>query len=178
MGRRFRVYTQTGNVYEFEAEIRDGKLVFKSIDDSKTYECSVIEKSRDKYIVKIGDDEIVVTIMGDNIYVNNTPLLVTGVTELVQYSDTSRSIIERREPVVKKTRDQIIAPISGKIIELKVREGDVVNEGDVVALMVSMKMVIEIKSDVTGVVEKILVEPGKAVMAGQAIIKVKPLEKK
>jgi len=178
MGRRFRVYTQTGSVYEFEAEVRDGKLVFKSLDDSKTYECSMVEKSKDKYIVKIGDEELVVTVMGDNIYVNNTPLMVTGVTEIVQYSDTARSIVERRETVVKKTRDQIIAPISGKIIELKVREGDVVEEGDVVALMVSMKMVVEIKSDVNGVVEKILVEPGKAVMAGQPIIKVKPLEKK
>ncbi len=52
--------------------------------------------------------------------------------------------------------------------------GDRVEKGDTVCLVEAMKVMNEIKSEQSGIVEKILVEDGKPVEYGQALIVLKP----
>ena len=64
----------------------------------------------------------------------------------------------------------INAPLAGNIFKLLVRQGDQVNEGDVVMIMEAMKMETEVRSLHAGVVSTINVNEGDAVQAGQAVI--------
>jgi len=56
---------------------------------------------------------------------------------------------------------EVRAPMAGKVLELKVRAGDLVEEGGVLAVVESMKMQIEVKAPVGGRVEKVLVKEGE-----------------
>ena len=62
------------------------------------------------------------------------------------------------------------SPVAGSIWKLKVAEGDTVQEGDVVAVLESMKMEIEITAPETGKVLAITRQEGQQVNAGQAVM--------
>ena len=62
------------------------------------------------------------------------------------------------------------SPVAGNIWKLNVSEGDAVNEGDVVAVLESMKMEIEIYAPATGKVVALSRQEGQQINAGQAIM--------
>ena len=62
------------------------------------------------------------------------------------------------------------SPTAGNIWKLNVAEGDTVNEGDVVAVLESMKMEIEIYAPASGKVVAIARQEGQQINAGQAIM--------
>lgn len=69
--------------------------------------------------------------------------------------------------------NNVVAPMPGKVVEVKAKVGDVVSEGDIVAIVESMKMEMEILSESKGVVTSIAAEPGSFVQGGSPIIELK-----
>lgn len=67
--------------------------------------------------------------------------------------------------------DALESPMAGKVIEVKVKPGDTVADGDELVIIESMKMEIPIMADGDGTVSEVLVEPGKEVMAGDIMVK-------
>ena len=63
----------------------------------------------------------------------------------------------------------IEAPIAGKIISVEVKAGDVVNEGDVICFIESMKMENPILAPVAGTITEIQVSAGQTVETGNLI---------
>ena len=77
---------------------------------------------------------------------------------------------------VEKTKEVeggVAAPMQGMIVKIKVKEGDKVKKGEVLAILEAMKMQNDIVSPRDGVVKKILVKEGQNVSAGEIIIVVK-----
>ncbi len=66
-------------------------------------------------------------------------------------------------------RQQITAPMPGKIVQLLVKAGDRVDAGQGLLVVEAMKMQNEIRTPKTGVVERLLVSPGQAVNAGEIL---------
>ncbi|GBL04011.1 sodium-extruding oxaloacetate decarboxylase subunit alpha [Glaciecola sp. KUL10] len=64
----------------------------------------------------------------------------------------------------------INAPLSGNIFKILVRQGQMVNEGDVIVILEAMKMETEVRAAVSGSVQQILVNEGDSVTSGQAIM--------
>lgn len=60
--------------------------------------------------------------------------------------------------------------VAGNLWQIKVNEGDMVNEGDVVVIVESMKMEISVTAICSGKVTHILCNEGTAVSAGQNLI--------
>lgn len=60
-------------------------------------------------------------------------------------------------------------PITGKITTVNVQQGSVVNEGDVLCFLESMKMENPILAPVGGTVIKIELSPGQVVEAGNLV---------
>ena len=60
-----------------------------------------------------------------------------------------------------------------ELSEPLIKEGDEIKEGDVIGYIEAMKVMNEVKSDVSGVVESILISHGSSVEYDQTIITVK-----
>ncbi len=66
----------------------------------------------------------------------------------------------------------MVAPIPGTVLSLKVKEGDVVKEGDTVIILEAMKMESDIAAPISGEVKKIHVKDGASVMEGALLMEI------
>ena len=66
-------------------------------------------------------------------------------------------------------RETVEVPITGKIIDVNVKPGDQVKEGDVLCTLESMKMENPILSPVDGTVTEVGVKPEQVVKPGEKI---------
>jgi biotin carboxyl carrier protein len=66
-------------------------------------------------------------------------------------------------------RQQILAPMPGKIIRVLVQAGEKVEAGQGLLVVEAMKMQNEIRSPKSGTVERVLVKEGQPVNAGEAL---------
>ncbi|ADP77188.1 pyruvate carboxylase subunit B [Methanothermus fervidus DSM 2088] len=73
----------------------------------------------------------------------------------------------------KKVEGGVVSTVRGMVTKLKVKEGDKVKKGDVVAVIEAMKMENDIQAPRTGVVEKIFVEEGDNVEPGDTLMTIK-----
>ena len=64
----------------------------------------------------------------------------------------------------------IASHVAGNLWQIKLKEGDLVQEGDEIVIVESMKMEIAVTSTVAGKVTKILCTEGMSVSAGQNLI--------
>lgn len=64
------------------------------------------------------------------------------------------------------------SPLPGSIVKVNVKAGDKVKAGDELLTMESMKMENSIKSEVSGIVKAVLVEPGKNVMQDDKLLEI------
>ena len=64
----------------------------------------------------------------------------------------------------------ITAPMGGKIIDVKVKVGDTVNEGDEVVILEAMKMELPVAADESGTVKEIKCNNGDAVETDAVLV--------
>ncbi|MCX6013778.1 MAG: biotin/lipoyl-binding protein [Chloroflexi bacterium] len=65
--------------------------------------------------------------------------------------------------------EKIEAPMTGKIVDVQVKAGDKIKEGDTVVMLESMKMENPIMSPVNGIVKEVKVSKGHTVKAEELI---------
>ena len=66
--------------------------------------------------------------------------------------------------------ESIVAPMAGNILDVKVKVGDAVQKGQIVAILEAMKLENEVVATASGTVKQVLVNKGTAVTNQQAII--------
>ena len=66
----------------------------------------------------------------------------------------------------------VYAPMPGKIVKTMVEVGDIVKEGQCVAVMSAMKMETEIFAEVSGIVDRVLVTKDVILNVGDAVVSV------
>ena len=65
---------------------------------------------------------------------------------------------------------EIIAPMGGKVIDVKVKPGDTVNEGDEVIILEAMKMELPVVASESGTVKEVRCAKGEAVEADAVLV--------
>lgn len=68
---------------------------------------------------------------------------------------------------------QVLSPIQGTVVNVKVKPGDVVKKGDVLLLIEAMKLENEVPSPFDGEVVEVLVSKGQNVSAKDVIVTIK-----
>ena len=68
------------------------------------------------------------------------------------------------------SQSNIDAPMSGLVIDVKVKKGDNVKPGDKLLILEAMKMENDIVSDITGIVDEIHCKKGDNVETGETLI--------
>lgn len=64
----------------------------------------------------------------------------------------------------------VTAPMGGKIIDIKVKAGDTVDENDEVVILEAMKMELPVVAGVSGTVKEVKCKKGDAVEADSVLI--------
>lgn len=62
------------------------------------------------------------------------------------------------------------AHVTGTVWKIECREGDQIAEGDVIAILESVKMEMPVEAEASGVVAKILCEEGQSVQEGDVLV--------
>jgi acetyl-CoA carboxylase biotin carboxyl carrier protein len=65
---------------------------------------------------------------------------------------------------------EIIAPMGGKVLDVKVKSGDAINEGDEVVILEAMKMELPVVSEVSGKVKEVKCSKGDTVEAESVLV--------
>ena len=73
-------------------------------------------------------------------------------------------------PVANGAGQEVVAPMQGTILDVKVKAGDAVKKGQVVAILEAMKLENEVVSPFDGVVKNVLVSKGQKVNNGDKLL--------
>ena len=96
--------------------------------------------------------------------------LQTGALEFTAEVQDSRAWQGRKQGALEaQGRQQIIAPMPGKVIRLLVKAGDEVQAGQGILVIEAMKMQNELRSPKGGKVERVLASEGQNVSAGEIL---------
>ncbi len=87
-------------------------------------------------------------------------------------TEEKRLYNELAQGSLKERENHIRSKMPGKIIELKVKVGDKVKEGDLVLVMEAMKMENEMRSALNGVVKKVFVKKDQTVEADTILVSI------
>jgi biotin carboxyl carrier protein len=79
--------------------------------------------------------------------------------------------------VEEEGREEIRSPITGKVVSIKVQEGQGVRKGDALAVISAMKMEIILSSPDDAIVERVFKKEGELVNKDEIVIKLSFLEK-
>lgn len=99
---------------------------------------------------------------------SKTPKLVRSQAKQQLESDKSKT----NKPSATASLGALKAPLPGVILELRVKEGASVKEGDILLIMEAMKMENEIKADRNGTISSIKVNVNDNVLEGDVLLEI------
>jgi biotin carboxyl carrier protein len=194
---KFKI-TVDGKTHDIDVNQRNERsnssVVALSID-GKLFSVSIVERdeSTGTIRVKVNDKEFRIGI-GEktipsgkpiSVKINETPFEVKVDTPLAAIGSASIETGSVRkgasvQPEASKTATKTISvggkvirpPMPGKIIAVKVKEGDTVKSGDVVLILEAMKMANEITSPYIGKVREVRVSNGQSVAPEDILIEI------
>lgn len=94
----------------------------------------------------------------------------------VQSNNEAKEIVKESSKATKSSNSEgqeILAPIQGSIVDIKVKVGSKVKKGDVLLLIEAMKLQNEVNAPCDGEIVEISVNKGQAVTAKQLLVKIK-----
>lgn len=139
---------------------------YKMKINGEDYEAKIVSYDGINAIVNVNGTDYSIEI--DNNQAPATPKLVR-----TEKKHTNNSVHVTPKPKkVATSGSGVMAPLPGTILEIKVKVGDEINDGDVVLILEAMKMESEIVSEVSGKVKSINVNQGDSVQENQLLIEV------
>jgi glutaconyl-CoA/methylmalonyl-CoA decarboxylase subunit gamma len=155
--------------------------------DGKKYPVTVVSRSATKVEVEIAGERAVVEGWYDHFPKPPGPVDVNGERAPVRVergTASSTSAAPDRAAAVAPVPaaapahvgggTAVVPPMPGRVIEVRVREGERVRRGDVLLVLEAMKMRNEVPSPVDGTVEGLRVTAGASVRAKEPMLFVRP----
>lgn len=134
--------------------------------DGRGVDGDAVEVGRGVYSILIGGQpfEVRVEARGAVLLVN-----VDGRDLQAEVIDPRQWRRDRGAGLVAEGRQQIVAPMPGKVVRVLVRAGEAVETGQGLVVVEAMKMQNEVRAPKSGTVERLLVSEGQAVNAGDIL---------
>jgi biotin carboxyl carrier protein len=156
-----------GREHAVEIARQNGKLVCTL--DGKLMDADAVEVGAATYSILLRGQsyEVRVQAAPDGLHVH-----AGGEERVAQVLDPRqwRQRIARSDGIEAEGRQEIKAPMPGKIVRVLAKAGDAVEAGQGLLVVEAMKMQNEIKAPKTGKIERVLVAEGQAVNAGETVV--------
>jgi biotin carboxyl carrier protein len=159
-GKRYKIYLPKDsnpiiNEKEKEIDFIEQEDFHYSFDwNGKRFHCELVSRDQNKAIIKVNGVE----------YKYSLESL---------FSYIRRGMISSGD---NKLNNNILAPMPGKIVDLFLNEGDLVNAGEPVLTLEAMKMQNEITAECNGVIRKIRVLKGQSVMKDELLVEIQSID--
>ena len=138
---------------DYEVQLKaDEKFGTYILWKNRKYPVEIVRSSQNKYEILFNDISYTFTV--------ETP-----------FSLQRKKVLNSRLGKVEK--EFIRAPMPGKIIDVLVREGSIVQKGESLVILEAMKMQNEILSPVNGIVERVTAKPNTNVMKDDLLVEIK-----
>jgi biotin carboxyl carrier protein len=161
---------------KFDVRIGDKTRIVELERDADRWRIALDGRPLDADAVQIAPNTFSILLRGQSHEIRVTPspngtlTLETGLEEFTAEVIDPRAWSGRRHSALEaEGRQQIVAPMPGKVVRLLVKAGDTVEAGQGLLVVEAMKMQNEIRSPKSGVVERFLAQEGKAVNAGEIL---------
>jgi biotin carboxyl carrier protein len=161
---------------KFEVLINSTRRIIELERDADRWRISLDGDPSDADVVEIAPSIFSVLLNGKSHEIRVTPdpsgllTLQTGRSEFTAEVIDPRAWRGRRHGALEaEGRQQILAPMPGKIVRVLVQAGEKVQAGQGLLVVEAMKMQNEIRSPKSGAVERLLVKEGQPVNAGQVL---------
>jgi len=151
---------------EFRVDmLRDGSS-FKIFLDNKEIPTEVIMGDNASQLTLIIDKKLfnIVFDLENQVSVNGEDYTTEIIDEHV------RKLIKAKPELIRRKELVVTAPIPGLVIEVEVKEGDQVKQGQGLMIVEAMKMQNEMKAPRDGIVKKVLVKRGQTVNSRDALV--------
>lgn len=160
------IYYVTVGKKEYQVEI-NGKQY--KIDGELIQAALVALTERGKYLLNgvKRRTEIYIESQGNSMYTLNAD-------RRHAIAKVERSTGRRGRKAKSASNGSLTAPISGIVISVHVVPGEAVETGQVMVVLESMKMQMEMRSACAGVVESVNVQPKTQIAKGELLIKISP----
>jgi biotin carboxyl carrier protein len=120
------------------------------------------------FTVAYKDELVLVDGKAYSVELGDGQVIVDGIAYIFEVKGREKKPISRRREVEGESFVKAIMP--GKIISVLVKEGDRVEEGEVVCVLEAMKMENELRSLRRGVVKRVLASTGSDVDMGEVLV--------
>ena len=160
---------------KYEVLLAGKTLVVDLARVNDEWKVSLDGKELDASVVEVAPNTFSVLLNGESHQIRVAPradgtlTLHTGVAEYHAEVSDPRSWRGRHGALEAEGRQQVAAPMPGKVIRVLVKQGDAVQRGQGLLVVEAMKMQNEIRSPKSGKVEKLSAREGQAVNAGEVL---------
>ena len=93
----------------------------------------------------------------------------TKKTSSTTFEPVTSSLLKRAEQPKQVIQDAVVAPMTGKVVSVKVKKGDQVKAGEALCVIEAMKMENEIAAVRAGKVKEVFISEGAPVSEGEAL---------
>lgn len=148
---------------------------FSVVINDRRYDVEVYERGDNTFLVRIGDHEYIVYLPKEELERILSPRQEVA-DRLARIAE--ESALRAPQPVVQPIAEHglvISSEIPGRLVKLMITEGDVVEQSQSIAVLESMKMMIEVRSPYRGRVKKILARENSFIDVGQPIAVLEPV---
>lgn len=164
-------YTVTSDESSYSVEVKNDQICI----DGKEIQFDLLKLKPDSYHLIVDGRSVEVEVTRRDAVRKSYEFLIHGVRYPVQVSSELDLRIQKMGISSKSSaiNHRVTAPMPGLLIDLTVKPGDMVDEGDKLLVLEAMKMENVIKAEGSGTVEKVHAEVGKSVELGQVLISFK-----
>ena len=152
------------------------------VNQQATFDIDINTFANDWDIININDRQLHILKNGKSYNIDiahidakskTVQLQINGQQYTVAVSDKMDLLLEKMGISNMDTAkvNEIVAPMPGLVLDVKVAVGDTINKGDAVLILEAMKMENMLKSPGEGIVKSIEVKQGEAVEKGQVLVK-------
>jgi biotin carboxyl carrier protein len=161
---------------KFEVLLKNARRIIELERDANRWRIALDGEPIDADAIEIAPNIFSILLNGESHEIRVTPTpagaltLQTGRHEFTAEVTDPRAWRGRRHSALEaEGRQQIVAPMPGKIIRVLVQTGEKVQAGQGLLVVEAMKMQNEIRSPKSGTVERLFVKEGQPVNAGEAL---------
>lgn len=144
--------------------------------EKKNSDFEITHLGKQVYKVNSGGDEQVIEVLAVDIHTKTMTIRHNHSTHDLIFKNELDLVLDKMgiKRAAENVNADIKAPMPGKVIDVVVKEGDVVTKGDAILILEAMKMENVLKADSDCVIKKVLVASSVSVEKNQVLVELEP----